>query len=75
LCQEEPHGGGSGRLTPIHRFALVSFACVLAIPVAMCSLGAKLPGRHLIERDAVLVADLVSLLLAHALTITVSTGS
>jgi len=64
-----------GRLTPIHRFALVSFACALAITVAMCSLGAELLGRHLIERDAVLVADLVSLLLTHALTITVSTGS
>jgi len=64
-----------GRLTPIHRFALVSFACVLAITVAIYSLGPELLGRHLIERDAVLVADLVSLLLTHALTITVSTGS
>ena len=50
------------RLSLLQKFSLLSFFCILSIMAAVCVSGAVVLGRHLIQHDATIVAELASLL-------------
>jgi two-component system NtrC family sensor kinase len=50
------------RLTLLQKFSVLSFLCILSVIAAVCVSGAAVLGRHLVQHDATLVAELAGLL-------------
>src|SRR2546421_509062 len=54
-------------LTPLQKFSVVTFLCVLAVTIVACGLAGHLLVQHLVAQDAALAGDLARLLLTRSL--------